>query len=612
MTLIKGVIGLNIRIRNSEAEESEYNQRANQRWLKQLPSSNLGETSRLVYKRIFNSNGLLLDAKNRVEFLEGIENEVGTILSSLKKHYQGQSVSLTTKQKKIANLCLTLQNEMAIGYKTVIEDLISDEKYDSKLLPLCVGKVFSHLHSIQLINYQLYRELPKNFWYELHLLYQLAEQNQFIEISYQYNNSTKSILNTYKKILLLSTANPNQLRQKDIESISSALVRLSNGCEINTDPEGDYDFVINLQSDSPPFHRTLLKDELKANYRGVSIHELVIALQDELKSMNGGKSNLKLDDPLLRHLLSAWGTLTTRIFSRSSGTGTIKVSIGLSACHFLINRELFNEVDDPINLEGDNLLSSLEGSLKDAIVVEHEDDQLNHLARSTHPNLNSTVSGPMIKTDLLWDNIYVNKSVGRTDETNKPYDFMRKSRESEVIQDKFDYNDATLINVSPGGYCLKLDGVLPKQTRNGEIIGLLELKNDGSHIWNIGNIRWMQRHDTGELQLGIQLIAPNAIPVYAQRHSSLMDDLNYQRCLLLPALTGIGQPPTILTPTAPFAVNQEIQLKNEDSLQDIHLTKLISSGRSFKQFEYNQLDLKASNELNSDDDTDLDSVWELI
>jgi len=126
MTLIKGVIGLSIRTRNPGTEESKYNHRANQQWLKQLPSSNLGETSRLVYKRILLSNELLLDTKNRIDFLQGIESVVENIQSNLRKHYQGQSVSLTSKQKKIANLCLTLQNEMAIGYKTVIEDLISE------------------------------------------------------------------------------------------------------------------------------------------------------------------------------------------------------------------------------------------------------------------------------------------------------------------------------------------------------------------------------------------------------------------------------------------------------------------------------------------------------
>ncbi len=614
MTLVKGTIGLEIHERLPLTDRSEYSHRANQKWFDNLPRANLGETSREVYHRIVDSNKLLLKVADRAKFLELIEPTVTSICTSLKKHYTGRTVSLSGKQKKIANLCQALQLELIIGYKTIIEDLIADEKYDNSLLPLAVNQIFILDHEVQTRTYQLYRELSKGFWQELHLLFQLAEQNQFHESSTAVRNKSDSILTNYKKILLLSTTNPNQLRQKEIDKIAIVLGKLAKLSDLSSAPDGDFDFVINLHSDSSPFHSSLMKENMKGNHRGLNVHQAVIQLQETLKSNDTNKSTFNLDESMIRHLLSAWGTLATRIFSRSSGTGSIQVSIGLAGCHYLINRELYGA--EEIAPQGEFLLDSLEGSLKDAIVVELDDNPNYSSPKKRHPDWNKSISGPMVKKDLLWDSIYVSKSAGRSDEEQAPYDFMSRNKEAKSQEIQYDYNEATIINVSPGGYSLKLDGDLPKQTQTGEIIGLLELKIDGSYIWNIGNIRWMLRHETGELQLGIQLIAPDAVPVFAQVRTDIMDDNSFQRCLLLPSISGIGQPPTILTSPMPFTSNQKLSLKNSDDTYDIYLTKLLSSGHNFKQFEYNELDIQHQEEEKEEETnighTDFDSVWDLI
>jgi len=611
MTLIKGTIGLGIRERHVNPELSKYSPGSTQIWLEELPTANLGETSRRVYHRILESNAILLDVKMRSSILSSLESSVQHITNSLKKHYVSQSVSLSTKQNKVAKLCQAIELEMAIGYKTIIEDLLSDEKFSNELLPLSVNHALYYFHSVQIRSYQLYNDLPQGLWHEIHILYQLAEQNQFHEKIFTLGNNSYQTLTTYKKILLLATTNPNQLRQRDIEMISKALGILARKTTIDSAPDAEYDFVVNLNADAAPFHRVLIKDGMKAHYRGINVHRVVSFIQDEIKLTDSTKSKTGLDDTIKRHLFHAWGTMATRVFSRTPGKGIIKVSVGLAACHYLISREIHGDKDPQDSLKGGALIESLEGSLKNATILGDEDSSNMHIPKPSKNTWNSPTTGPMIKNDQFWDTLYVKHSATDLPEVNKPVEFMTQNSKP-TDSDRYNYQEATIINLSPGGYCLKLDGILPKQTQMGEVIGLLEHNRDGSHIWNIGTIRWMKQHGTGFLQLGVQLISPNAEPILGQMRSSHMDKDTYQRCLLLPELVGIGQPQTILTSPIPFSVNHNIHIKNNDKDNVIHLVKLISSGLSYKQFEYRLLDADTSIDSKSSNDLEFDSLWDAL
>ncbi len=610
MTLVKGSIGLGIRERHPTTNQSEYSQDAIKRWLDDLPMANLGELSRRVYHRLLESNGLLLDAKTRSRVLISLQDSIDFICNALKKHYTGQSVSLTAKQRKVANLSQAIQLELAIGHKTIIEDLLSDEKYSSALLPNSVNYALHYLHKVQIRSYQLYSDLPQGIWYEIHLLYQLAEQNQFHEKKIGLGSKTLSTINTYKKILLIATTNPNQLRQRDIDIIANALAVISKNCKLGSDPDADYDFIANLHADAPPFHRALIKDGVKAHYRGISVSNIVTFLQQELMTAEKQKRKTEIDDSTLRHLLRAWGTMATRAFTRTSHSGSIQVSVGLAASHYLISNELYDNDEFEHEIpEGQAIIDSLEGSLKDAMILSDEDSQIYNNPKASHPEWNAKNNGPAMKTDHMWDSVYRKRSSLTVVDETKPFDFLAEAGKKNS---QYDYQNATIINVSPGGYCLKLDGLLPKQTQTGEVIGLLELNDSHEHTWNIGTIRWMKRHDTGELQLGVQLIAPNAVPIFAQVRTSHSDEHGFQRCLLLPALIGIGQPPTILTSTIPFSTNNKVRLKEHDGNFDIKLTKLVSSGHSFQQFEYQQLQDESIDDNKDIAVDDFDSVWDII
>ena len=349
---------------------------------------------------------------------------------------------------------------------------------------------------------------------------------------------------------------------------------------------------------------------MKAHFRGFDLGTIVETMKEELRNKPIEQRSMKLDDQTYRHLLNSWGVMASRSFTRTRSKGSIQVSIGLAASHFLIERELYGDEINDVELTGEKLVESLEGSLKDAIVVAVEEDDYYNKPQAPAPDWNVNPNSPKLKDESMWDSMYRTKESRTVVDDHKPFEFMAMAKEENLSQ--YTFNDATILNISPGGFCLQMNGTLPKQTQTGEIIGLLDANDPEDVSWNIGCIRWMRRGQKGELNLGIQLIAPNAKPVKGQIRTSHSDDNNYQRCLLLPAIAGIGQPETIVTSPLPFRKGAKVRLNIQGELQDIHLQETVMNGHSFKQFTFNYLEMPKEEPIKKDDPNDFDGIWDII
>ncbi len=610
MSLIKGSIGLGIRVRHPLADQSSYNADIFKQWLGDLPKANIGETSRRVYHKLLDSNTQLIETSVRLRILRDLDDSIQLICNYMKRHYTVQSVSLTKKQIKVANLSRAIQLEVAIGFKTVIEDLIVDENYTNKMLPKAVVYAAYHLYKVQILTYQLCSELPKGLWHELHLLYQLAEQNQFHENVVTIENEQHSMITLYKKAILLATANPNQLRQKDIELVTKTLPSIIKNCSVGSDPDAEYDFVTNLHSDSPPFHRALIKNKMKAHFRGINVNEIILFIQQGLKTSEIKNREINLEDSIVRHLLRAWGAMTTRTFARTPTNDPIRVSMGLAASHYLISQELYGkDTEEDEDLSGEKLLDSLEGSLKNATILNDEESGAYLSPKVRDSEWNAKKDGPKLKDDTMWNAIYRKKPSLDYDDAQKPYQFMAKNTDCTSM---YKYQDAATINISPGGYCMKLTGKMPGQTQAGEIIGLLEKHSDGQPNWNIGHICWIKRLGNGELHLGVHLLSPNAKPVLGHIRSRMSDKNDFKRCLSLPPSPDLELTPTLVTSKVGFSTNQRVLIKENENEFDIKLTKLITSGHSFQQFAYEMLDNKTYDNDKIISADDFNNVWDIL
>ena len=609
-----GQLGLSVRERGAARQtQVPLNVRAVSSWLDALPIANIGESARQVYQFLVDINGAPLDVGERLKIMQALAKVVSHITDALRKHYIGQSVSLNEKQRKIAALAQAMQSEMAIGYKTVVEDMLGEghQRYNAQVLVPALYYAIHYLSLVLLRCYQLYSQQPARLWKELHALYHFAEQNGQHRQTAVSDYNELTIEAAYLRIVLTACANPYQLRQREIEQVFDAAATLSAEALLQPYSPGKDLFYLDLDSDLGPQSHSLNQHKPGQQCRSVRLDAVLAKVQDDLRSTSGlmlgvAKNPVQqLGATLLRHLVRTYGNMASRSFSRTAASGTIRVAIGLSASHYLLAGEDRQKPAASMQQDGHDL-QTLEGSLRNATLVDDDRQHSRILPGSKKP-----VGGPTDPWEKLyrvkegWDASHKQTEVSAT----SPRNFTENANVS------YEFQIAALINISPGGYCLGLRGNVPAQTQTGEIVGLMEQDDHGELHWNIGTIRWMKRIPDGALHLGIQLIAPNARPVLTQVRNSQTSSASYQRGLLLPALKGIGQPATLITAPMPYAVKQKVRIKDGDKVYDVQLTKQAAASASYRQFHFSDAlsgrEPTDSGNKASDGDN-FDSVWELL
>lgn len=610
-----GQLGLSVRERGAARQtQVPLNVRAVSSWLDALPIANIGESARQVYQFLVDINGAPLEVSERLKIMQALTKVVSHITDALRKHYIGQSVSLNEKQRKIAALAQAMQSEMAIGYKTVVEDMLGEghQRYNAQVLVPALYYAIHYLSLVLLRCYQLYSQQPARLWKELHALYHFAEQNGLHRQTAISDYNELTVESAYLRIVLTACANPYQLRQREIEQLFDAAATLASEALLQPYRAGKDLFFLDLDSDIGPQSSALTQQTPGPHCRSVQLDAVLARVQDDLRSTSGlmlgvAKNPVQqLGATLLRHLVRAYGNMASRSFSRTPANGTIRIAIGLSASHYLLSGETQPKTDNAYGHDSHDL-NTLEGSLRHATLVDDDRQHTRIL-----PGVKKPAGGPTDPWEKLyrvkegWDASHKQADVS----TTAPRNFTENAAVS------YEFQIAAMINISPGGYCLGLRGNVPAQTQTGEIVGLTEQDEHGNLHWNIGTIRWMKRIPDGALHIGIQLIAPNARPVLTQVRNSQAATSNYQRGLLLPALKGIGQPATLITAPMPYAVKQKVRIKDGDKVYDVQLTKQAAASASYRQFHFNDAlsgrDQPTDSGNKASDGDSFDSVWELL
>ncbi len=94
----------------------ELNKDSASRWLRTLPTANLGETTRQLYMALVEFNKVKCNPQDRLLILEQRRCHVHVSNRGLETHFLNQPVSLPEKSRKVAQLADTLNKQMAIGY----------------------------------------------------------------------------------------------------------------------------------------------------------------------------------------------------------------------------------------------------------------------------------------------------------------------------------------------------------------------------------------------------------------------------------------------------------------------------------------------------------------
>lgn len=563
----KGQIGLTIAER-AKPTPASFNYRAStvENWVQDLPMGNIGAMSKLLYDSLREVNRLAISWRERHRFLELFREPIEYVQEQLLSRYKGLAFPLPTKAQHIVDLSKALSNEMALGYKTAIEEMLASNflNRDNKSLTELIHRAIFYTSCSLLTSYRTYAPASEDSWFELHLLFLHAEQKkihtQTVVDKVNEKLPDSSIARLYKQILLLALASPYRMRQGEAWSVYHALARWAGHAQIipyNDPSASEALFVVHLDSDEAP-------DFLAYNHRDcntelcrlVDTRQLSHLLHEELSYLNNeGKTTEEgITAELFLRLVRSWSVAPKRSFHRLENDSNIEVVIGLTNIHRRLAAEL-----------GDSSLFSPEKSHFQGKSV-------------------SGVSQPTSKD--IW-NIFSKDKLGKQYEQ---YEQHKKESESEPEQEESSQLKGQLWqirNESAGGYRLAVGHHEGSKLQVGELLGLRRHLSD--ETCEAGIIRWMRQPADGGFEVGVQVLAPQVVPIMLRNTRLGSKASEFQPSLLLPEVPTIGLPATILTPVMLFETGTELQLHHPE--HDIRI-KLVERGQhtgSFTQYRFDTL-----------------------
>ena len=577
---------------------ADHTPAAIKQWVNELPLANVGEISRQLYQAIIEFNKLTIAPVTRTQILELLRPPIDYVCKELSKHFLNQSVVLNEKQQKIANLAQAIQLHLATGYKVVLVETLAQVSNDKvkKNFTCATHRMMSEYGQVMLRAHQLYTAVPKNVWLEMHQVYQLAETLDLLKYTVaddqRSDGQETRIDQIYKQNLLLGCCRSNQLRQNEIQTAFDAFGLWTGFVKVGADLIDESVFLTNIEQDLPPRYKSLLKTTSTSHY-GFDTTELVSRLDTYLEHIGTKTSKdepvdaeLPLpkftSDVVINHLRHAFGVLTKRSFKRIANDGSLNLCVGLSASHYYTSGQ-----------------------------VEFHTQMLHQSATSIESDNNIFLTQAQKQQDV-WGDSYDTGSHSATTPSDAPINF--GGGQGHTADVAYPQYTVPLVNTSPGGYCLQWDGEVPSNIQAGEVMTLRETDKQG---WSIAVIRWIRHIKQQGTQIGIELLAPSAQPCGVQLLQKTGDPSEYLRGLLLPELSAIGQPATLITPRLPFQSGHKVSIRLSGVEGKCQLENRLSATGSFSQFELSEStsikDLAAEAEkpeINiSEEDDDFDSLW---
>jgi hypothetical protein len=539
------------------------------RWIANLPKANIGETARQLYQGLSELNQLLTPSDNRLQLLELLRPEVYYVCKHLERHFLHQAIVLDERSRKIANLCQALQSHLAIGYKQIVIRVTPRFTKDrAPLLTQALQRAIHCLNGALIRATELYCPVPENLWLELHQLYRIGCQFQLQNLSVRDELASQtqklSIEQTYVVALLLGASRCNQLRQNQIARLAEVLEPWSQWIKLQPAKLDNGLFAIAPDLDTGPRYRSKFLAEQQERLLGIDPQPLVMAIENHLQQSTDKVSPLPIPVGLnldtLQHLHAAWGQAAERSFQRTVGHGTLTLCVGMSALHFYLGgQRSFNDI----------------------------------LKKPGARPAQFSATDPTARAKDQWRHAFDAAPHGTAD-TLLPYEEIEyphlqndDSHEASDRQQHFPTYALPVINHSPGGYCLAWPGAVPAELQAGEMVGIEDTAGQG---WSIAVVRWIRQVRGGGTQMGIEQVAPCAEPCGLQLIRSHDEHSQYLRGLLLPAISAIDLPATLLTPRLPFQEGNKVLINTNGEERRAGLERRVSSTNSFNQFAYRSLE----------------------
>lgn len=550
--------------------------RSVQIWIDNLPKANLIESAKLVHNSLNNLVDTQHDANSWFESLLLFSDVTEYLSDMLHQQYLEDSGIHPQKKRQFMSLVLSLYQIIAGSYQTLVANRKSTLTTENQLF--AIYKAFTHLQKYLLRCFQMYGTPNKTVIESIKALYQYAEEKHITSTYFKDPSISAThvtnIHKTFKATLLLLTCSPYQLVPQDLQKIYDNLHSWADLCILNqTIKESDL-YIVDLGNSTLPEYQSIFnRDKSGILLRGFNTNRLVESIEKEIEYIQSKKADEKakrgISAWLLHHLSRTWSKFPTREFIRTRESGRLNAAVGLTGVHFYLNNQSDDVIPPKASRRPEEAGFSVEEELE-LLPLHHSSTRGRHYQGNSHE---------FTSNNDPWTLTYAS----RFQETPSV-------KKAGVEQMKMSFHQWELINSSASGYCLCTSSDYPQELKAGKIIGLQEDTDGNAQYWQIGVIRWIKYTDDDELQIGIELISPNAIAVGVQTQEHFQNQYKMIRALLLPSIPGIDEHATLIVPRLPFKTNDVIRVANQYIDADIKLEAQQSYSNFYSRFTFRLLE----------------------
>ncbi|MGJ8687080.1 MAG: hypothetical protein ACSHWQ_06345, partial [Spongiibacteraceae bacterium] len=567
-------------------------------WVSELPRANLGETTKQVYSALTELNRVNCKPKERYEVLELLRPEVHHAIEGLSKNYLNQTVILSEKAKKIAQLADVLCQQLTISYCKCFADFSSLMRIQqsSELMAYCLHRAMAGYAYRLLLGYQLSKPPAKNYWLELHELFRHAKTKDLLNKEVKDDIFGASTLTqVYLRSCMLARSKPHQLPQNLIPAVFTALGDWTAFISIRDNIADSSIFVLNLYADEPPIYRELYEKSpaglfLSIDVSKLSAHQGMSLNAEDLQQKTTAN---QLSSSLLSQLAISWTAATDRSNARMPCNENASVVVGINAAHFYVAGEIdFERFDNSSLTDPSDTAFSEVRQKKDIWGQRGVDEGYSDDAPS-----------------ITEKGISVSKQYSTDIEV---IDYVTQSATASHAQKSRSYDqlDVKILDTSENGFRIEWPKTNSAKIRNGE---LLAIKSASSEQWLVAATRWIRSEQ--HHQLGLEILAPTATAYSAFRISSGQVAPQAQRALLLPVSDNTDSKLAIFPALSKMKVGNTVQLVRAGQLIKVALKEEVEVSSSFALFKVREIAPPPAKEKQKPDASDeggLDQVWSFL
>lgn len=532
-----------------------------QHWINTLPATQTGFVANILCTALPELIQLKVAPQTRLQLLETVRPAVQDCITRLSRDFLHQPLELPEFARKAATAAQVLQKHLGNAYILAVQELILTGKHLEKL-PLAMHRALT-CHSLFIWRgYLLYVPIAPQVWLETHTLYHLAEHlnisTHSVSDALPHYGHVKTIEQAYLRIVLLSAAQPNHLRQQELIDAYYALEKLAPYAKLEpSDRDHKHNVhAVMLYSVEPPVHQTRLPYNYEHQKRSINTDALISHLNDKNFTMSDNHQRTNgLTPSLIKTLALVWSKSLKRKNERYKSKEKIDIIIGLTCIHFYIAKaQPFKEF-----LQHNNVVESHE-----MLVVDDAD----------HDNP-SDVKRPSFDPS----NVDFGSGISSTDTTIK-------SSRLNPHQKQYPIYNINIADYSDNGYYLRWQQGTPNQLAPGEIVAL---RQSGQALWAIGAIIWI-RHTRGIAHSGIKILGHSAEPIAVIPKTSQKRE--YLRALKLPK--------TLVTNSIGFHEYDQVDMYQASGSTSVQLAKRLFGTGVISEFAYRELGQDTENPENED------------